>query len=83
MASTHRIGTRPDCKPFTFSYRHDGGEWSVTLFCYDWADAEARAKLLNLRLDGELMEVIHVNELTSRPVSLFIRAYCWFRNLLR
>lgn len=43
-----------DCKPFLFSYHHDGKPWSLTIPCYDWADAEARARLLNLTLDGEV-----------------------------
>lgn len=40
--------------PYTFSYFHAGAKWSLTILCMNWADAEARAKALNLTLDGVL-----------------------------
>lgn len=38
--------------PYTFSYYHAGAKWSLTILCMSWEDAEERAKLLNLTLDG-------------------------------
>lgn len=38
--------------PYSFSYYHAGAKWALTVLCLSWADAEARAKLLNLQLDG-------------------------------
>lgn len=40
---------------YCFTYRHDGATWGINIACYDAVDAEARAKLLNLTLDGELV----------------------------
>lgn len=40
--------------PYSFSYSHAGSRWSLTIPCMSWADAEERAKALNLTLDGVL-----------------------------
>jgi hypothetical protein len=44
-----------DAVLFCFSYEHLGRRWVLQIHCFDWEDAEARAKLLNLTLDGKLV----------------------------
>ena len=50
-----------ECRLFSFGYRHEGRQWAVNLWCYDWFDAEARARLLNLTLEGCIAEIHDAN----------------------
>lgn len=40
---------------FVASYLWVGAVWSVDIYAYDWDDAQARCKVLNVKLDGELV----------------------------
>jgi hypothetical protein len=67
-----------DTKPFLCSYHHDGGEWSVTIHAYDWADAEARIQKLGfLRLDGELIAEFPAS------AGFIAKSACWLRNFFK
>lgn len=52
-----------EAEVFCFSYEHLGRRWTLQILCFDWEDAEARANLLNLTLDGKL----HVDKDPSGP----------------
>ena len=43
---------------FLARYSHDGAQWGINIYADDFADAEARCKALNLKLDGQHMETI-------------------------
>ena len=67
------------CKTYSCSYYHDGAWWAIHISAYDFEDAEARAKKLSLRLDGELGAVIPA----SVPgAGLVARSITALRNLL-
>jgi hypothetical protein len=50
-------------KRFLARYFHDGAWWGTDVHAYDFADAEARCKSLNMKLDGEHVEMIKWNDL--------------------
>jgi len=67
-----------DTKPFLCSYQHDGAQWSVTIYAYDWADAEARVKKLGyLRLDGEIAVVM------PQRLGWAAKALCTLKNMFK
>jgi len=67
------------CKTYCCEYYHDGAWWGINITAYDWADAQARAKKLSLRLHGEL----HATIPASTPgAGLAIRLFVWVKNFL-
>lgn len=52
-------------KKFDCSYYHDRAWWGVTIDAYDWEDAQARAKKLNIKLDGEHMATVRYRWLAN------------------
>ena len=50
---------------FLASCSHDGAIWGIDVFAYDFADAEARSKALNLKLDGQHLESIAWDDVES------------------
>lgn len=47
-------------KRFATSYSWDDATWCSEIYAYDWADAEARCKALNMKLLGEFDDEVPV-----------------------
>jgi hypothetical protein len=63
---------------FVARYYHDGAWWGADIYAYDFADAEARCKALNMKLDG-----LYVATIPCAPATGWLtRLICWVRNTI-
>lgn len=62
------------CTRFLANYDHDGSNWGVDIYAYDWEDAAERCRKLNLNLDGEFVMAVPAR------MGWFAKASCRIRN---
>ncbi len=68
---THRFAAR---------YFHDDAWWSAEVYAYDFEDAEARCKTLNMKLDGLHVATIPCSPAAAPVIRPLASLACWIRN---